>query len=90
MALVRKIPLKKLDYRVRTFHGFAIALTCMVTKAGHNCEEIHIIFDTYREDCIKNAERERGGRSKEMVILDVISLKHNLLVVHYIKELRSY
>ena len=41
MALVRKIPLKKLDPPVKTFYDFAIALTSMVTTAGHNCNEIH-------------------------------------------------
>ena len=76
MALMRKVPLKKLDPPVKTFHGFAIALTSMVTKTGHNCEEIHIIFDTCREDFIKSERRgERNG------ILDVISPKHNLLVL---------
>ncbi|KAK5903325.1 hypothetical protein CgunFtcFv8_007116 [Champsocephalus gunnari] len=73
MALVRKVPLKKLDPPVKTFHDFAIALTSMVTKAGHNCDEIHIVFDNYRVDSIKNGERERRGKSKEMVVLDVIT-----------------
>lgn len=81
MALVRKVPLKKLDPPVKTFHDFAIALTSMVTKAGHNCYEIHIVFDTYREDSIKNGERERRGKSKEMVVLDVISPNQNVPVV---------
>ncbi|KAI4833001.1 hypothetical protein KUCAC02_015935 [Chaenocephalus aceratus] len=81
MALVRKVPLKKLDPPVKTFHDFAIALTSMVTKAGHNCDEIHIVFDTYREDSIKNGERERRGKSKEMVVLDVISPNQNVPVV---------
>ena len=40
MALVRKVPLKKFDPLVKIFQGFAIALTSVVTKAGHNCEEI--------------------------------------------------
>ncbi|KAK5898293.1 hypothetical protein CgunFtcFv8_015724 [Champsocephalus gunnari] len=53
----------------------------MVTKAGHNCDEIHIVFDTYREDSIKNGERERRGKSKEMVVLDVISPNQNVPVV---------
>ena len=70
MALVRKVLLKKLDPPVKTFHGFVIALTSIVTKTGHNCEEIHIIFDTCREDFIKSERRgERNG------ILDVISPK---------------
>ena len=34
MALVRKVPLKKLHPPVKTFHHFAIALTSMITKAG--------------------------------------------------------
>ncbi|KAK5886569.1 hypothetical protein CesoFtcFv8_017591 [Champsocephalus esox] len=53
----------------------------MVTKAGHNCDEIHIVFDTYREDSINNGERERKGKSKEMVVLDVISPNQNVPVV---------
>ena len=73
MALVRKVSLKKLDPPIKTFHDFAIALIFMVTKAGGNCDEIHIIFETYREDSIKHAERERRGKSKNMVVLDVIS-----------------
>ena len=63
-GLGEKGPLKKLDPPVKTFHGFAIVLTSMVTKTGHNCDEIHIIFDTYREDCIKNAERGKKRKVK--------------------------
>ncbi|KAF3832797.1 hypothetical protein F7725_026462, partial [Dissostichus mawsoni] len=81
MALVRKVPLKKLHPPVKTFHDFAIALTSMVTKAGNNCDEIHIVFDTYREDSIKNGERERRGKSKDMVVLDVILPNQNVPVV---------
>ena len=54
---MRAMPLKKLDPPVKTFHDFAIAVTSMVTKAGHNCGEIHIVFDSYREASIKNEER---------------------------------
>ena len=61
MAFVRKVPLKKLDPPVKTFHDFAIALTSMVTKAGHNCDEIHIVFDTYR----RTASRMKRGREEE-------------------------
>ena len=81
MALVRKVPLQKLDPPVKTFHDFAVALTSMVTKAGHNCDEIHIVFDAYREDSIKNAESGRRGKSKEMVVLDVILPNQNVPVV---------
>ena len=81
MALVRKVPLKKLDPPVKTFLDFAIALTSMITKAGHNSDEIHIVFDTYREDSIKHGERDRRAKSKEMLLLDVISPNQNLPVV---------
>ena len=70
MALVRKKSLlKKLHPPVKTFHDFAIALTSMITKAGHNSDEIHIVFDNYREDSIKNGERDRRAKSKETVSL---------------------
>ena len=81
MALVRKVSLKKLDPPIKTFHDFANALTFMVTKAGGDCDEIHVVFDTYREDSIKHGERERRGKSKNMVVLDVVSPNQNVPVV---------
>ena len=39
MALVKKVPLKKLDLPVKTFHDFAIALTSMIIKVGHNSDD---------------------------------------------------
>ena len=77
-GLDEKSSLKKVNPPVKTFSDFAIALTSMVTKAGHNCDEIHIIFDAYREYSLKNAERKRRGKSKEMVVLDVISPNQNI------------
>ena len=62
MALVRKVTLKKYEPPVKTFNDFAIALTSIITNAGHKCDEIHIIINNYREDSIKNGERERRGR----------------------------
>ena len=73
MALVRKVPLKKLEPPVKTFHDLALALTGIITNTACNCEEIHIVFDTYKEDSIKNVERKRRGKSKQMVVLDVVS-----------------
>ena len=61
MALVRKVPLKKLEPPVKTFHDLAVALTAMITNTASNCEEIHIVFDTYKEDRFKNVERKRRG-----------------------------
>jgi hypothetical protein len=73
MALVRKVPLKKLEPPVKTFHDLAIALTTMITNTACKCDEIHIVFNTYKDDSIKNAERQRRGSSKQMVVLDDIS-----------------
>ncbi len=53
----------------------------MVIKAAHNCDEIHIVFDTYREDSIKNGERGRRRKSKDMIVLDVISPNQTVPVV---------
>ena len=68
-ALVRKVPLKKLDPPVKTFHDFAVALTSTVTKAGHNCDDIHIVFEACREYSIKNAEREEESRKKWLSLM---------------------
>ena len=73
MAFERKIPLKKLHPPVQTFHDFANVLTCMITKAGHNSAAIHIVFDSHREDSIRHEEMEKRTKSKEMIVLDVIS-----------------
>ena len=81
MALVRKVTLKKFEPPVKTFNDFAIALTSIITNAGHKCDEIHVIFDNYREDSIKNGERERRGKSKELVVLNLISPNQNVPVV---------
>lgn len=80
MALVRKVPLKKLDPPVKTFHDFATTLMSMITNASQNSDEIHVVFDTYREDSIKNTERSRRGRNKEMIVLDVVSPNQNVPV----------
>ena len=49
MALVRKIPVKKLNLPVKTFYDFALALTSTITKVG---QKLILFFD---EDSIKNA-----------------------------------
>jgi len=36
----------------------ATALISVIIKAGHNNDEIHIFFNNYREDSIKNGERK--------------------------------
>ena len=41
----------------------------------------YIVFDHYRKDRIKNSARRRRGKSKEMVILDNISLTQKVPVV---------
>jgi hypothetical protein len=80
MAMVRKIPLKKLEPTVKTFNDFAAALTKILINAGGNSDEIHIVFDTYKEDSIKKVERQRRGKSNEMIVLDSISPNHRVPV----------
>ena len=48
------LPVMKLYPPVKAFHDFAIALTSMITEAWLCGDEIHIVFDYYREDSIKN------------------------------------
>ena len=81
MALVRKVPLKKLEPPVKTFHDLAIALTAMITNTVWKSDEIHIVFDNYKDDSIKNEERMRRARSKEMVVLDLICPNQNVPVM---------
>ena len=80
MAMVRKIPFKKLEPPVKTFNDLAVSLTKMIVNAGCNSNEIHIVFDTYKEDSIKNAERKRRGKSNEMIVIDSISPSHRIPV----------
>ena len=80
MAMVRKIPFKKLEPPVKTFNDLAVSLTNMIITAGRNSNEIHVVFDTYKEDSIKNAERKRRGKSNEIIVLDSISPNHRVPV----------
>ena len=79
MALVRKVPFKKLYPPVKTLHDIAIALISMVTKAEHNCDEINIVFDAFREDSIKNGERDLGKRKVKINAFLILNLD---LTVH--------
>ena len=80
MALVRTVSLKNRQPPVKTFHDFATALTAMITSAAHNSDEVHIVFDHYKEDSIKNMERMRRGKCKERLVFDVILPNQNVPV----------
>ena len=62
MAMIRKIAFKKLEPPVKTFNDLAVSLTKMIVNAGCNSNKIHIVFDTYKEDSIKSAERKKEKR----------------------------
>ena len=68
MALVRTVSLKNRQPPVKTFHDFATALTSMISSAAHNSDEVHIVLDHYKEDTIKNMERMRRGKCKEVIL----------------------
>ena len=59
-----------------TFHDFAVAITSMVIKAGHNSDESHIQRGQHQE-----FRERRRGKSKDMVVLDVILPNQNVPVV---------
>ena len=42
-----------------------------------------MVFDTYKENSIKNGERNRKGKSKEMVVLDIILPNQKVPVVFW-------
>ena len=56
----------KLDPPFKTFNDFTIALTSMITKAGQYSDDIHIVFDNYREDSIKIEEGDRVVKSNKV------------------------
>ena len=58
-----------------------LSKSSMLTIAWHNCDEIHIAFDHYREDSIKNSNRRRRAKSKEKTVLDMVSLNQNVTVI---------
>ena len=78
--MVRKIPMKKLEAPVKTFNDLAVALTKIIVNAARNSGEIHVVFDTYKEDSTRNAERKRRGKSNEMIVVDSISPSHRIPV----------
>ena len=56
MALVQRL---KGDNK--TFAEVAESLLCLVLHEGSNSQTIDVIFDVYKENSIKNAEREKRG-----------------------------
>jgi len=82
IAMGRKVPLKKLNPPVQTFCDFAATSMSIITRVGLNCDrEIHIVFYSYREDSIKNAEQKRRGKNKDMIVPDVVSPDQNVPVL---------
>lgn len=58
MAVVQKL---KGDHK--TFAEIADTIMSMTLNEGHDSERIDVVFDVYREESIKNAEREKRGSS---------------------------
>ena len=62
MALVRKLPLKKMN--IITYGGFAECLRSNIINYAAGSSRIDIIFDVYNKDSIKDGERlSRGSAS---------------------------
>ena len=45
----------------RRFAEVAASLLSLVLHEGSNCKRIDAVFDVYKENSIKNAEREKRG-----------------------------
>ena len=58
MAVVQKL---KGDQK--TFAEIADTIMYMTLNEGHHSERIDVVFDVYKEESIKNAEREKRGSS---------------------------
>ena len=56
MALVQRL---KGDHK--TFAEVAESLLCLVLHKGSNSKRIYVLFDVYKENSIKNAERDKRG-----------------------------
>ena len=56
MTLVQRL---KGDYK--TFAEVGESLLCLVLHEGSNLNRMNVIFDVYKENSIKNAEREKRG-----------------------------
>ena len=80
MALVRTVSLKKRQPPVKIFGDFATCLTAMIMSASCDSDEVHIVFDNYKDESIKNMERLRRGKCKEMLVFDVVSPNPNVPV----------
>jgi len=47
----------------QTFGDFADSFQTAALQAGSCCQQIHVIFDQYREDSIQSGTRERRAKS---------------------------
>ena len=47
----------------KTFAEIADTIMYMTLNEGHHSERIDVVFDVYKEESIKNAEREKRGSS---------------------------
>ena len=80
MGLVRTVSLKKRQPPVKTFGDFATCLTAMIMSASCDSDEVHIVFDNYKDESIKTVERLGTGKCKEMLVFDVVSPNENIPV----------
>ena len=53
--------MQRLEEEQKTFAKVAEALLCFVLHEGSHSRRIDVIFDVYKENSIKNAEREKRG-----------------------------
>ena len=78
MVAVRKL---KVNSNV-TFKEMSEKLLCNVLKTSKNASQIHVVFDVYKSDSIKNAERIRRSSGQLQF--------HNIVATQKIKQWNQF
>ena len=83
MALIRTVLLKKRQPPVNSFGDFATCLTALIMSASCNSDEVHIVFDNYKDKSIKSMEILRSGKCKEMLVGHILGC----IFIHFCSSL---
>ena len=74
---------QKLDGNQKTFGDIAKTVLKIVIREGDKCDRVDVVFDVYREDSIKDAERVNRGSGS--------GVKFRILATgHKVKQRRSF
>ena len=77
MSLVQKLKVGSIK---TTFGSVASSLMSMILLEGSQSKRIDVVFDTYRENSIKNIERSIRGESPGEQVMNITRLANNQAV----------